>query len=184
MGNLEAAQQYAAAAIAYYEQNGDRLSLEKLRGNLAQAYIQTGEFEKSIQTATPAFVFFESAKLPYWTAVTAANLAEASFELGNLSKAIHYAEQVLAIDEPHTHPYAWYTLGLVHHQENHLKKAEAALQSCQKLAEENEDKFIEAYAWQMLGKLWQENDKPEQAEQARQRARQQFISLGMNAEAI
>ena len=183
LGNLEAAQQYAEAAITYYEQNGDRLSLEKLRCNLAQAYIQTGEFEKSIQTATPAFVFFESAKLPYWTAVTAANLAEASFELGNLSKAIHYAEKVLAIDEPHTHPYAWYTLGLVHHQENNLKEAEAALQSCQKLAEENEDKFIEAYAWQMLGKLWQEDGKTAQAEQARQRARQQFTSLGMNTEA-
>lgn len=183
LGNLQAAQQYAEAAMIYYEQNGDRLSLEKLRCNLAQAYIQSGDFEKAVATATPALAFFEAANLPYWTAVTAANLAEASFETGDLPHAIQYAEQVLAIDEPYTHPYAWYTLGLVHRQEKDLEKAETAWQTCQHLAENNEDKFIEAYAWQMLGKLWQETAKPAQAEQALQRARQQFLSLGMNKEA-
>ena len=183
LGNLEAAQQYAESAIAYYEQNGDRLSLEKLRCNLAQAYIQTGAFEKSIATASPALAFFEAAKLPYWTAVTAANLAEASFEIGNLPDAVQYAQQVLAIDEPHTHPYAWYTLGLVHHQENKPDEAQSAMQTCQQLAENNEDKFIEAYAWKMLGSFWSQDAQTQQADQAYQRARQLFISLGMRAEA-
>ncbi len=183
LGNLAEAQQYAEAAMTYYEKNGDRLSLEKLRCNLAQAYIQTGDFEKSIEIATPALTFFEAAKLPYWTAVTAANLAEASFELGDLDTAVSYAEQVLQIDESHTHPYAWYTLGLVRKQKSTTEQAIAAFQTCQQLAQENEDRFIEAYAWRMLGELWRDNNQVEEAEHAVQRARQHFTSLGMDNEA-
>jgi tetratricopeptide (TPR) repeat protein len=183
LGQVEEAQKYAETAMIYFEQKGDRLNLEKLRCNLSAAYIQTSNFEKAVEIATPAYTFFESAKLPYWTAVTAANLAEASFEAGDSANAIFYAERVLAIDERHTHPYAWYTLGLIRHQQGDIQVAEESFRTCQQLASENEDRFIEAYAWRMLGQLWHNCDQSERAERALQRARQQFTSLGLDAEA-
>ena len=182
LGQLHEAQPYAEAAIAYYEQNGDRLSLEKLRCNLSQAYIQTGDFENAVRVAAPAHAFFEAAKLPYWTAVTAANLAEASFELGNLPDAARYAQQVLTIDERHTHPYAWYTLGLIHRQQNDLPAAEKAFHTCQQIAADNEDKFIEAYAWRMLGNVYAADGKLAKANRGWETAVLQFQALGLTEE--
>ena len=51
--------------------------------------------------------------MPYWSSITAATLSEAYLEVGNLQMAKTRAYQVMAFEEPHSMPYAVYTLGLV-----------------------------------------------------------------------
>src|SRR5690606_2324643 len=101
-------------AMAFYEQVGDRVNREIVRSNLASAYIQDRQFASALAPAEMALRFFEAMGNTFRVAQNASNLAEAHAELGNLGDAQHFAELVLQQEEPHSHPYALYTLGTVY----------------------------------------------------------------------
>lgn len=58
----------------------------------------------------PAYSFFRAVGNPYFAAA-GANLAEASFELGEFERAAGYAGEMLALGDRHAAPYARFTLG-------------------------------------------------------------------------
>lgn len=84
---LEEAVAHAAQSVAIYERLGDRVNLEKMRSNMAFIYVQTRQFQAALEVGELAYRFFVTVRDPYFAAVTAANLAEASCELGDLGSA-------------------------------------------------------------------------------------------------
>ncbi|UCG22601.1 MAG: tetratricopeptide repeat protein [Chloroflexota bacterium] len=174
---LEEARNYAEEASAYYEHTGDRFGLETMHNVLAAIYFQAGQYEKAIEIAEIALLFFEEARMPYWASTTGATLAEAYFEVENLDKAEEIALKVLRIEEPHSHPYALFTIGRVRQARQDLELAERYFQQSLDIAQQNGDKFMEAYAWQALGKIYREQGQEEASQNALMEALGQFEAL-------
>jgi hypothetical protein len=84
---LEQAVTHAAQSIAIYQRIGDRVNLEKMRGNLAFIYVQTRQFRAALDVGVPAYAFFLATRDPHYAAGTGANLAEASYELGDFDSS-------------------------------------------------------------------------------------------------
>lgn len=181
-GKLALAEQHAQDAIDYYRQIGDRLTIEKLHNTLSGIFFQAGEFTKAIEFAEIALPFFQGAKLPYWTAVTAATLAEAYFEVGELDKATQNAHLVLNLEETQSHPYALYTLGLVMRAQNEFEQANRYFQEATTISEANQDWFMAAYAWRMQAQTFLDLEMVDKAEMATQKALKGFETLDIVSE--
>jgi tetratricopeptide (TPR) repeat protein len=150
---IEAALPHFESAMNFYERVGDRVNQEYVRGNLASAYIQARQFEAALQPAELAMRFFQAMGNTFRTAQNASNLAEAHAELGNLAQAQHFAEIVLEQEEPHSHPYALYTLGTVYKLRGEWAKAEQHYALSRQIAEMNDDAYLLAFAWRALGEV-------------------------------
>jgi tetratricopeptide (TPR) repeat protein len=181
-GRLAEAVGYAEAAIAYYERVGDRLNLEKARNALVVMHFQSGQFDQVIEIATLSLPFFEGAMMPFWAAATAATLAEAYFETGQPDKAEYYAGKVLKLEEPQSHPYALYTLGLVRRAAGRFGEAEQFFAEARQSAQANDDKYMAAYAWRALGEVLCEQEEMARGQQAISQALRLFEELGMEQE--
>lgn len=181
-GRLELAQEHAQEAIEYYQQAGDRFSVEKVRNTLSGIYFQGGQFEKAISVAEQALPFFQEANLPYWTSVTAATLSEAYYEVGELEKAASHANIVLQYEEKHSYPYALYTLGLVARAKEESEQAHQFFREATTIAEDNGDSFMAAYAWRMQGQTLHDQNRPDEAKKAVRTALEQFESLDIAPE--
>jgi len=143
---LEAAKTHAARALAIYERLGDRFNLEKMRSNLSAIYVQTRQFDAVLEVGAPAYTFFRSVRDPYFAAVTGANLAEASFELGDLASAARYACEVLDLGVRFAAPYARYTLGQIALAHRDAPGAAFHFAESILLATQNDDPYLVAYA--------------------------------------
>ena len=173
---------HAQEAVAYFECTGDRFGLETMHNVLTAIYFQAGQFEKSIEIAEIAMPFFEEARMPYWASTTGATLAEAYFEIGDLDKSERVARKVLKIEEPQSYPYALFTLGRVQRARQDLEAAERYFQQSRDIAQENSDKFMEAYTWQALGKVYGDQGRSKASRSALKKALQQFEALAITQE--
>lgn len=182
LANIEKAQHHSEEAIRYYRRIGDRFTEEKVRSALAAAYLQAGNFQQAITTAEPAVSFFAEAQNPYWEAVTASTLAEAYYETGDFEKAAQTAQRVLFLEETYTQPYAHYTLGLVAKAQNQLHEAEKQFKASKKMAINNEDHFLAAYAWRGLGETLLAMNRMEAGKTAVSQATALFKKLGLDQE--
>jgi tetratricopeptide (TPR) repeat protein len=162
---LDAAITHATRAISIYERIGDRVNLEKLRSNLAAIYVQTRRFAEALAIGAPTYAFFQSVRDPYFSAVTAANLAEAAFGAGDLPEATHYAQAVLSIGDTFATPYAHYTLGQVALQQQQTDAAVAGLRESMQQALRNDDPYMAAYAQRALGEALLIAGEPAAAEE-------------------
>lgn len=169
-------------AIAYYEHVGDRVNREVVRSNLASAFIQARHFEAALAPAEQALRFFEAMGNPFRTAQNASNLAEAHAELGNLEPAQHYAELVLQQEEPHSHPYAMYTLGTVAKLRGDWELSERYYEQSRRIAEDNDDTYLLAFAWRALGEVYAVRGKRAQADAAFGQALELFQRLSIAEE--
>lgn len=174
---------YLQKAMVYYEQSGDRHSLETVRSNLSALYLQTRQFAAALETATKAYGFFQAINAPYQAAVEAVNLAEAYFELGQMAAAETYARQALDLEERLTYPYALFTLGRIEAQRGNHSSAQSHLHQAIRTAELNEDRYMKAYAERELGKALLADSNPRAAQQAFTAAQHAFQQLGMAQEA-
>ena len=181
-GKTEEALTYAQEAVAYFRRIGDRLGLEKMNNILTGIYFAAGQLEKSIEAAESAVSFFEEAGMPYWVGTTGATLAEAYFDFGDLDKAEQVAWKVLQTEEPHSYPYALFTLGRVKHAREDLAGAERHFENSLETAQENGDRYLEAYAWQALGKVYRDLGQSERSRSALTTALQQFEVLANTQE--
>ncbi len=180
LAQLDKALFHGKEALRYFGHIGDRLSLEKMNSSMAGHYFQAGQFAESITIAAPTVAFFEGANMPYWTAVTASTLAESYYEIGQLDEATATAEKVLKLKEPHTLPYAYYTLGLVTQALGKIEESESYFRQCQQFANENGDRYLEAYAWRALGDLLLgQRSKDTNGQEALKTALHQFKQLNM-----
>ena len=160
LGNVASRQRRLDQAIEHYqqaltthEQMGNRVGLEIARSGIVAPYLQAGRYVEAVDAAVRCLRFFQALGDSFWIALNASNLAEAHVELGNYAEAERYAHQVLAEEEPHSHPYALFTLGRVHQANGRWTDAEAVLQQARRLAEINEDRYLLAYCWEEIGKV-------------------------------
>ena len=148
---LEQAVTHAAQSIAIYQRIGDRVNLEKMRGNLAFIYVQTRQFRAALDVGTPAYAFFLSIRDPHYAAGTGANLAEASYELGDFESAARYAAEVLDLGDQFAAPYVRFTLGQIDLAQHNSSAAISNFSTSVQLAQQNDDPFMVAYAQRSLG---------------------------------
>jgi tetratricopeptide (TPR) repeat protein len=151
--------------------------------NLAGAYIQAKRFAEATDVAQQALPFFERIKDPYGMSTAAANLAEAYYELGQLDLAEKYVNYVLQHEEPHTMPYALFTLGMVRRAQARLKDAADVLKFGAELAQKNGDRYLYAYTQRALGEVRSEQGDAEAAQCLWQEAFSLFEALGLDQEA-
>ncbi|MEM7113835.1 MAG: hypothetical protein AAF614_15475 [Chloroflexota bacterium] len=181
-GQLSKAESHAKQAIRYYRQIGDQISVTGIQANLAAAYINQGNFTAAIPPSEKALAFFKKIKSTSWIASISSNLAEAYFETGNIAKAREAAFEVLRQEEPFTHPYALYTLGLIHEHDKAFDNAQESFQRGIKIAQHNDDKFILAYLQRVLGQLHQRQAQDQLAQQALKTAVSLFTALNLEEE--
>lgn len=148
---LDEAVTHARQAIAIYERLGDRVNLEQMHSNLAFIYVQTRQFRAALDVGARAYAFFVNVRDPYYAAVTGANLAEASFELGELDAALRYATEVLGFGNRFAAPYAHFTLGQVEMARSNPVAAVSHLTTSMQMAQQNDDPYMVAYALRALG---------------------------------
>ncbi|MEZ4865832.1 MAG: hypothetical protein R3C14_31250 [Caldilineaceae bacterium] len=177
-GMAEAGEHYAAA-MALYQQSGDRYRVELVRSNLASTQIQARDFAAALEAAQMALRFFESMGDSVRIAQNASNVAEALVELDQLAEAEEYAQRVLTQEEPHSHPYALYTMGTIRRKERNLAEAELYYAQARHIAELNEDPFLLAYAWEALGEIYSEGGNRAAAQEALAQAAAGFRNLGI-----
>lgn len=109
-------------------------------------------------------------------------MAEAYYEIGEWESATTTAQKVLSLEETHTQPYAYYTLGLVSRASGDVVASESHFRHSQQLAHDNGDRYLEAYAWRAIGDLLLAHDRPGDGRAALQIALHQFEKLGMSQE--
>lgn len=179
---LEAAISHASQAVAIYERMGDRLNLEKMRVNLSFIYVQTRQFAAAVEVGKPTYAFFVAVHDPYFAGAAGANLAEASFELGDLDGAANYANEVLALGHRHAMPYAYFTLGQIAMARSDPAGAIEQFQQSMQLAQQNDDPYMVAYAQRSLGQAYQAAANHEAGQQQLHAALAIFRQLGIPAE--
>jgi hypothetical protein len=150
-GQLGEAVAHAAQSIAIFERLGDRVNLEKMRSNLSAIYVQARQFRAALEVGAPAYAFFAAVRDPYFAAVTAANLAEASYELGDHDGAARYATEVLDLGDRFAAPYARFTLGQIDLARGAPPAAVANFTESMRMAQQNDDPYMVAFAQRALG---------------------------------
>ena len=179
---IDAALPHFEQAMAFYEKVGDRVNREYVRSNLASAYIQDRQFAASLAPAEMALRFFEAMGNTFRVAQNASNLAEAHAELGNLPQAQHFAELVLQQEEPHSHPYALYTLGTVYKARGEWSLSEQYYDQSRQIAEMNDDAYLLAFALRALGEVYAKQARMTDAHAALDAALQLFQRLNIAEE--
>ncbi len=182
-GKLDEVIVHAEQAIAYYNRIGDRLNQETVRSILSSTYIQTQQYDLAVQAAGQALPFFERIGHTHGIGATAANLAEGYFGLGEMAQARRYALLVLQQEEPFTYPYALFTLGLVGQAEGKLDEAAHAFASSARIAAQNDDRFMLAYARRAQAEVFLAQAQLAEAREAAAAAFALFTDLGMMQEA-
>lgn len=179
---LDEAVTHATQAVAIYERMGDKVNLEKMRSNLAFIYVQTHQFQAALDVGQPAYDFFVAVRDPYFAAVTGANLAEASFELGDLDAAGRFAREVLDLHDRFAAPYAHFTLGQIDLANEQPFAAITSFTRSMQLAQQNDDPYMVAYAQRALGQSYQAAGDLSAAEQCMQEALALFRQLNIVGE--
>ncbi len=181
-GQLAQAQHHAEAAIRYYRQVGDQFNVAGTQANLATAYINARDYPAAIPPSEQALAFFQRINSTSWVASISSNLAEAYFETGDVARAKAMAFAVLRLEDAYSHPYALYTLGLVHEHEQAWDHARESFQRGIAIAGQNGDKFIEAYLHRALGTLFGRQQQPKPAWLCLETARSLFAEMQLAAE--
>ncbi len=170
-------------SMAAYEELGDRVRREITRSGMATAHMQAQQYLLALEPAQVALKFFERMKDSFWIALNASNLAEAYVELANLPLAEEYAQRALMEEEPHSHPYALFSLGRIRLLQTRPDEALFHLRQAQAIAEQNEDQYLLAYVWEELGAFFADQDDVASARDAFTRALKGFEQLGIDAKA-
>ena len=170
-------------SMAAYEELGDRVRREITRSGMATAHMQAQQYLLALEPAKTALKFFERMKDSFWIALNASDLAEAYVELANLPMAEEHAQRALMEEEPHSHPYALFSLGRIRLLQARPDEALYHLRQAQAIAEQNQDQYLLAYVWEELGAFYVDQDDVASGRDAFNRARKGFEQLGIDAKA-
>ncbi|MCU0495238.1 MAG: hypothetical protein MUD01_26930, partial [Chloroflexaceae bacterium] len=173
---------HARHALEIYERVGDRVNLEKMRSNLSSIYVQTRQFEQALAVGQQAHAFFVAAHNPHFAATTAANMAEAAYGLGDLAAAEGYANEVVRLDQPFATHYARFTLGQVALARHEPAVAMQHLNESLRLAEQNGDLYMVAYAQRALGQALAASGERASAHESISNALARFRELNIPSE--
>lgn len=179
---LDTARHHAQRYMDYCRQIGDRLQLEMMRAELAGMHLMIQDYKTAVELGEPAFTFFERVQHRGVLSPLCANLAEAYLGLGDLSRARWFANRVFQDEQTSEFPHAAYTLGLIYRQEQNDTLAIHVFNEGIRVANQNEDKFMAAYLYRELGKLYAAQANPA-AQPNLSQARQLFAVMGLAEEA-
>ncbi|GAB4195966.1 MAG: hypothetical protein OHK0022_13080 [Roseiflexaceae bacterium] len=186
LGSLLSRQDRFADALAHFERAGELFSRignrsmsASVRVNQALACNLSGEPALALRHAEAALELFDQLGQPYGRAVASQNMAEAHLALGHLDAAEQAARRVLAEEEPSTMPDGLRVLGEVALARGELAVAEELLDQSRRLAEQNQDPYLAAYAWRALGQVRQTQRRPDAARVAFAAAVELFGELGL-----
>lgn len=182
-GDLATAEYHYGLAIDYYRRIGNAIHMEGARADLSGVYLNLRRFEEFIPRAEESLRFFDLISLEPRIAQLSSDLAEAYLETGRADDALVYANRVLQLESPRQHPYALYTLGLIHQRQGRAVFADKAFSDGIRIAQANEDRFIEAYLQRNRGRLWAEQGDAPAARAGLATALDQFKAMGIPTEA-
>ncbi len=189
LGSLLSRQDRFADALAHFEHAGqlftrigNRSMCASVRVNQALACNLSGNPAAALAHAQAALTLFDQLGQPYGRAVAAQNQAEALLALGQLDAAEQAARMVLAEEEPSTMPDGMRVLGEVALARGELATAEELVDQSRRLAEQNQDPYLAAYAWRALGQIRHALRRPDAARHAFVAAIALFGELGLENE--
>ena len=177
-----ASRQWLMRAMQGFEDVGNLLQAEIVRSNIAALCITTRDFSGAVAAGESALAFFQAIKHSRLIASTASSVAEAFFELNQLDKATRYAELVLAQEESQFTPYALFTLGEIKHAQSQTAEARAMLEEAMRIAQSNQDQYIEAYVRRKLGQVLLSQGEDIKGQKYLKQARELFQKMGMMQE--
>lgn len=152
-GKLAQAVAHGEQAVQFYEAVGDRVGKAATQSNLTAIYLNAGDYAAVVALGEPILTFFREVEHAHAVAGTACNLAEASFHLGEFAAAEQYVHIAMAQEQPLAIPYALFTRALIEQQRGAIDSAESTLLHCIKIADQNDDSYIAAYAWELLAQV-------------------------------
>jgi tetratricopeptide (TPR) repeat protein len=166
-----------------FEKAGNRICAVGAQSNMAYAHIMARQYRDALGPASEALAFFESIKHSYWISLSAANLAEAHANLGNLSQAEIFAWRVIREEDRGCRPYALYVLGQINIKRKRFQDAREYCQQAVALADANTDRWALGAAWRVCGELHLAQGNTPEMQSALDKARDIFESLGAIKEA-
>lgn len=178
-GELAPARQHSEIACQYYERIGRLTRVAGIKVNLALAHNQAGQPEAAVALALAALDTFERLGVPFGIATAAQALAESHLALGNLEAAEQFAMQVVRQEETGTLPDALRTLGEVRLAQGRLTDAERLCRQAIEIADQNQDRFLAAYAWRVLGRVLLAQGHQSDAHAALDQAIESFVALDL-----
>ena len=179
---LAPASVHLTRAITLYEQLGDRLNVERARFSLAILHSEAKEYGQAIALCLTVYHYMERVHEANQLASISNTLAEAYFELGDLSHAQLYAQKVIDMENRQLTPYGFYTLGRIYTACADWQRAELSFKQSIRVGEMNNDQFVVAYSQRELGSMYGQMQQFTQAQQALQAALQSFNRLQITAE--
>jgi len=189
LGSLLSRQDRFAEALGHFERAeqlfvriGNRSMCASVRVNQALACNLSGDPAAALRHAEEALALFEELDQTYGRAVAAQNMAEAHLALGHLAAAEQAARRVLAEEELSTAPDGLRVLGEVALARGELARAEELVEQSRRVAEQNQDRYLAAYAWRALGRVKQAQRQPGAAQAAFAAAVERFAELGLDHE--
>ncbi len=124
----------------------------------------------------------QSQPRPWQLALLQLGYAECYLGLGNPQQALHYAQLVIDAEEIDLLPDAYRVRGEALTASGRLEDAEKTLQVAIRLAEQNEDDYLTAYAWRAIATLYRQQGKAQAATEAQQNAIDLFRQMGLENE--
>lgn len=151
--NFDVAFRHYELGIQAYSSSGNQVEEAQLRASLASNFLIATDYGSAIREANTAHQFFQKIKSPYWSALCANTIAEAYFELGELENAEQYAMEVVSHEDSEFFPYGLFTIGSMRRAMQKLHEAQSLLSQSCAIAEENEDRYLLAFAKRALGEV-------------------------------
>jgi tetratricopeptide (TPR) repeat protein len=181
-GHFDAAAREWQRACALLERIGDLHALAGVRVNQAFGYNLAGQHAAAVPAASAALELFTRLAVPTGRAVAAQNLAEATLALGDLDAAEDFARRVVAEEDDATLPDGLRVLGEVALARGMPAAAETPIRQSLAIAQAHNDRYLAAYAWRALARVYTALGRAADAETARTEAQALFAELGLPAE--
>lgn len=150
---LAEAETHLQEAIQFFKLTGRLNKQASATYNLAFARRLSDQYQAALEPAQEALALFEQLGEEFGRAVALEILAEIYLGLGDLTQAEQFAQRVLQEENTNTQPDGLRTLGEIRLKQGQLTEAEQLIQQSLKLAQDNQDKVLEAYAWRALGEV-------------------------------
>lgn len=177
--NFSEAATYQHEAETIFRQTGRLTKLANVYTNQVLRCLLSGDNEGVIEQGKRVIALFTKLKEPDGLAAVYQNVAEAHFALGHLDEAENYALKVYAKAEQRHMPDCVRVLGEVQLARQQFVEAEKYLQQSIELSKQNQDRFLEGYAWRAMGQLWMVQSLSKQADQAFQQAIDLFTEIDL-----
>ncbi len=178
VGNLERAATHLHRSGEHFAALGNTLCAIGSESNISYALLLAGSPEAALDKGKTALVEFERLRNSYWTAVSAANVAEACLRVGQIREAEMFAMRVIREEEASCMPYAQYVLGEVYALRGQFDDADAECQRALSLARQNGDRWALAPALMSLARICARASRGTAAAQARLEAATLYESIG------